>query len=374
MPTRPIAHFVMLFASALILFTTGTTSADDERITTWTIQERCLNTPTVPDENWTFDGEIMMSGWGGIHAISADYNTPYVVHWGRGVLSPDGQWVLSQAIDSEVEQLTGGGAMGRYHFYYDDIVARNIDTLEVVRFKWYAYISYDSRPYLAGPAELRWLDETHFAAFYGTYGREIKIGDVTTGTVTDWTNINFADYELAISPDQTRIHYYSQLYILPDNTLLREDIVGTNYDFARTLWSANSLLFADVLSDRETETETLALFDRDGNLIARPLAVVNGRVDLYDWSPTSAYLVFSANGEFAGNSLRGMYMLDVEAGIIYALCSGNAAGWAWSPDGRQFATIFGGGQQPIVITDMTNWQSVIAAFHTGYVQMWRTKT
>ena len=41
--------------------------ANDGIIDSWQIVERCLPAPIQPDDNWQFEGEILMRGWAGIH-------------------------------------------------------------------------------------------------------------------------------------------------------------------------------------------------------------------------------------------------------------------------------------------------------------------
>lgn len=354
----------------VVFFISSSVLAQDNQLTPWTIVEKCLPTPTIPDDNWTFDGEILLSGWGGIHAVRASLDTPYVIYWGNkyGAISPDGQWILDQHVHTEVDQLTGPGAMGRYHFYYGDIIAKNLSTGQKITFDWESYISFSSRPYLFGPADPFWLDSHHFAAFWGTYGNETKIGDVDTAEIIDWPDISLDDYEMSVSPDQTRMISYSQLYQLPDNTLMVDHPVGTDHDFRVTTWTPDSSMFADVVR-LDDQTYSLTIFDRDGNPIATPFI---GRVSsIYQWSPMNDYLAFSAEFGENENSSRA-FMMDMREQVVYDLCMDNPTGLAWSPNGIQFATIFGGEQQPVVITAVNDWKSFIAAYHTGWVLSWRS--
>ena len=66
------------------------------------------------------------------------------------------------------------------------------------------------------------------------------------------------------------------------------------------------------------------------------------------------------------------FIMDLHKKVIYDLCVDDAQGWAWSPDGTQFATILGQGQQPIVVVDMQEWQPYIVGYHTGSVLLWRS--
>jgi hypothetical protein len=359
----------LVFAAIL----TATTVAQEVAAPSWAIVERCLLNPTVPDEGWTFNGEILMRGWGGIHAVNTTLETPYVIHWGRGVLSPDGQWILTQEVDSFTEQLTGGGPMGIYHRFYSDIVVENLTTGETIVFPWEAYISESSGPYPFGPAVPLWLGNNRFVTFYGFNGVETKVGDLQTGEITTWTDIGLDDYEYSISLDQTRAIYYATLHDLSDNQPIRDDIVATNYDLTFTVWSRDSSVFADVITDFNDNSKTLSLFDRNGNVVATPLRLENSRINLGAWSPDNNYFSLTVHTYNPHNPPEWhSYLLDMQERKIYDLCIDYANGWAWSPDGTQFATLLGEGQQPVVVVEMVEWQPYIIAYHTGAVLRWRS--
>ncbi len=306
-----------------------------------------------------------MRGWAGIHAVSADLDTPYVIHWGSGAISPDGQWVLNQEVDSWHEQLSGPGPLGRTYWLFGDIIATNTTTDEIIRFEWEANITMSSRPRLTLPAGPIWIDSHRFASFYGTWAGDTKIGDIRNDETTAWEGIRFEDSELSLSPDLTRSVSFGRLYDLSDHSLVQEDLVGTDWDGIISVWTLDSSLFADVVTDRTTGTVTLTIFDKDGNVVAVPLSVMEGRVRLGQWSPDNNYLsVTLSTGE--------TYIIDIRDEVIYDLCIHDSVGWAWSPDGTQFATVLGRGQSPIVVVDFDEWQPYIAAYHTGPVIIWRT--
>jgi hypothetical protein len=363
-------NYRLLVVVCIVLFMSGNVFAQDNPPALWPVVERCLPTPTVPDKGWTFDGEILMTGWGGIHGVRASQNTPYIVHWhdAYAPISPDGQWILTQHLHVETEQLTGPGPMGRYHFYYGDIAAENLTTGQKITFDWEAYISFSSRPYLADHAEPFWLDNHHFAAFWGTYGRETKIGNLDSGDITDWPDFELEDAELSISPDQTRVVNYGKLYKLPDNTPITDADVATNYDFTVTAWTADSSMLADKIWHQDEEMSHLTIFDRDGKLVATPFI---GRVDdVGAWSPDNHYFTFSAQPDPKVYKSH-TFMLDIQKQVVYDLCEG-LRGLAWSPDGTQFATIAGEGQQPVMVADVDDWKAFIVAYHTGAVRFWRS--
>ena len=157
---------------ALTIFVVITVNADEDELNTWRIVERCLLEPIEPDEDWSFEGEILMGGWAGIHAVSTEFDTPYVLHWGYSrAISPDGQWILNQEVDSWHEQLSGPGPLGRTHWDFGNIKATNTSTNEVITFQWEANITMTSRPRLSLPAGPIWIDNHRFASFYEIWAK-----------------------------------------------------------------------------------------------------------------------------------------------------------------------------------------------------------
>jgi hypothetical protein len=346
--------------------------ADTDEPSTWEIVERCLPDPIVPPDDWTFDGEILLWGWAGIHGINASLDVPYVAHWGGGVLSPDGQWILQQEVNAYTEQLSSPGPLGRYHIYYGDIVAVNLISGERQTFDWEANYSITSQPYILGPAGPLWLDDHHFIAIYGTFGHETRMGDVETGEIVDWLERNLDDYEISISPDQTRLISYAYLYDLADNSQLIEQPVGTSHDFLSSAWSHDSSMFIDVIKG-EDQLSSLTLYDRDGTVTAVPFVGAVNSMSLDQWSRADDYFAFTTFRLYGAGAYEGhTFIMDLHEEVIYDLCVEDTQGWAWSPDGTQFATVLGRGQQPVVITDLNEWQPYIVAYHTGDVIFWRS--
>ena len=361
--------FRLFMIIAFLLVSINIATAADDKLAPWPIVKRCLPTPIVPDKNWSYDGEIMMSGWAGIHAIHAGSPTPGVIHWGYGLLSPDGQWVLSQKVDSYTEQLTGGGPMGRYIDDYSDIIVENLKTQKKIKFAWQAHIEISSSPYPFGPAGPLWLDNDRFLSFYGAYGKATKEANIKTEEIIDLPAIDLDDNEYSISPDLTRAISYAQLYDLTDNKLVSEEKVGTVNDFQSSVWTNESSMFIDRVQGTNN-TSTLTIFNRDGMVISKPFVNQDQRIVLGQFSPENNYFSFT---EYSQRTYKNHpYVLDMTKYIVYDLCADDAQGLAWSPDGTQFATILGQGQRPIVVVDMDDWQPRIIGYHTGSVLLWRS--
>jgi hypothetical protein len=365
-------HSRLLFILLLTLLLPVKLFAEDSQPAPWPVVERCLPAPRPPAKNWSFDGEILMNGWAGIHGVRATRTTPYVVHWGDGLLSPDGQWVLNQKVDEETEQLSGPGPMGRYHFYYGDIIVSSTTSRERLIFPWDAYFSMTSRPYLFGPAGPLWLDNHRFAAIYAGVN-ETRIVDIETGTIVEWPDVYLDDYEISFSPDLTRMVYNSKLYELPGRKQIQETPVGTDYDFTSGVWAHDSSMFIDFLPGTGDRTKNLTLFNRDGESIATPLTNETRTILLGSWSPTNQYFEFTFWGRDDADTRGHVFILDIPNKQVINLCiDSTIGGWAWSPDGSKFATVLGNGQAPVIVTDMQEWQPYIVAYQDGSVLFWRT--
>jgi hypothetical protein len=96
-----------LILTCITLLAFPTTAAQDDDTSGWPVAQRCVGEPTAPPAGWTFEGTILMTGYAGIHAVQADWETPRVVvflnrDWGEsdsdlpgGALSPNGRWYAS---------------------------------------------------------------------------------------------------------------------------------------------------------------------------------------------------------------------------------------------------------------------------------------
>ncbi len=360
MKNRLFIIFVFVFISVT------TIAADDKTLDPWPVVKRCLPAPIVPDKNWSYDGEILMRGWAGIHGVNAHSTVPYVLHWGRGddLLSPNGQWILSQFVHSITVPLRGGGPMGIYVTDYGAITAENLTTGEKIKFPWQSHTDISSGPYPVPPAGPIWLDNEHFISFYDWDGSKTKEGNLETGAITDRPDIDLSDYEYSISPDQTRYTSFGTLFSLSNNQAMTQIQIGIRYDMVSSVWAQDSSIVADF-TPGENNAIVLSIFDRDGNLIAKPFRSA-GYMRLGKFSSSNHYFWFTSDG------VNNPYILDMSKRVIYDLCINESHGLAWSPDGTQFATILGQGQQPIVIVDMNDWQPRIIGYHTGSVVLWRS--
>ena len=80
-----------LFLLVFICFVSVTIYAqDDDSPVGWEIEERCIEEPTYPPDDWTNNGTLLISGYAGIHAMQADWETPRI----EAFFSNEDSWEL----------------------------------------------------------------------------------------------------------------------------------------------------------------------------------------------------------------------------------------------------------------------------------------
>ena len=73
-----LKRFGICIVLCLLAFTSAVSAQTDEP-DTFPIEQQCIDAPTQPPDDWTYPGMILMSGYAGIHAMQADWETPRVV-------------------------------------------------------------------------------------------------------------------------------------------------------------------------------------------------------------------------------------------------------------------------------------------------------
>src|SRR5262245_3787103 len=109
-----MARLVRILACALLLLPTVSAVAVQEvsgDIQGWEVVERCVGElpyPTIPQDQWTFEGVIFSINNDGIRAIRTDVDTSYFVALDSdysfafdGGFSPDGRWFVLPRGDTQ---------------------------------------------------------------------------------------------------------------------------------------------------------------------------------------------------------------------------------------------------------------------------------
>jgi hypothetical protein len=387
-----ILRFVLSLLCLIWAFSSAV--AQEAKGTGWPVEERCVGEPTKTPEGWTFPGAILMTGHYGIHAVSADVPTPYVVAFlnqnqivrNGAVLSLDGKWY---AVLIGKQQDSSGTNVATQHI--DEIrVYSTIKPRETYSIPW---DHFDSVVGFSGAWDkLLWLDNQHILyPFDGDETPAIQVVDFIHGTSETWKHENFGLAYFAdvvdFAPNLQHVVYSgivedvsSWLLAGSENTRTLGDIAA----FANFVWRADSAGFAvEVQTAREDMIQSeLAIFDAVGNRIEKIIDFQPSQTlrQYYGqqfkniiWSPDGRYLAFITT-TLNYPRVISLYIADMQQKKVIDTCIEPGDGLAWSPDGTQLAMIDFYDykrQRPVMVLDMATWALYTVAYHDGSVIGWR---
>jgi WD40 repeat protein len=384
-----------------LIFAFSPAAAQD---TGWPVEERCVGEATQPPEGWTFPGVILMTGHYGIHAVSADVPTPYVVAFiprvprdgaetATGVLSPDQRWYATTEAAINYSGLLAEVSV------YKIVIYSTVSAREKYEMGWEnIYEAHNAR-------SIRWRDNDHI--IYETT-QTPKIGDdysrdkaflinPFTQEMTKWNGQldPLAIIDFFPSPDWTRAVYNQVWYdIAPDVKddwglfdPINESQPILNLSLANLSqigWSPDSAQFAaetETTSDSGELNNQLELFDRDGvNLGSIFLETNRQRIrntfsvsSNIRWSSDGRYLAFITT-TLNYPTVISLYIADMQEKRVYDTCIEPGDGLAWSPDGTKLAMMDFYDykrQRPVIVLDLETWGLYTVAYHDGSVIGWR---
>lgn len=318
-----------------------------------------------------------MSGYAGIHAMQADWETPHVVaffhadHLGYpiegGQLSPDAMWYAVPVGERFTEV-----SFNVYWFARGLRIYSSIDDTEL-SFNLSDYYELLNRvpgiPETAWTYEaVGWIDNESLVMgqlLFRPFEDEVEVAGFSVGEST------FTD--LAIAPDWTRAFGYIRSGAGYEGIFdpAAEDIVIAPLQAEAVAWRPDSSGFiAEQVSEAEDQ---LSLFSRDGEFIerlyiadkwcldiSRPVA---GRNEL-GWSPTNRYFAFVH--DLAYPKSTELVLLDMTDRIAINTCLNSVAQPVWSPDGTQVALLVPASEDlHVVILDMESWTAYVVARQSG---------
>ncbi len=370
---------VGLLTALCLLLLVRVVSAQDEATDAFPIEVRCIGAPTLPPDDWTYPGMILMSGYAGIHAMQADWETPHVIAFFSqdeknyaplpgGQLSPDAQWYAMPMGETYQEvshniyffiqglrlySLAGDNRVLDFDFQdYSDIA------------QIYGYAAWVYFP-------VQWRDN-----------QSLIIGGLLLYPFTRDAEEN--PFELVtlydrpvFAPDLTRVFrpgtafdgVLNGLYD-PVNPKGLHRIIG---GVSAVYWRHDSSGYMVYLNRDSDDWRGLIYFDRDGNLQEHVLNLshtgisilfpLSGRTDL-QWSPNDQYFVFSVfNASVPTNKL---YLIDWQNRVVIDTCLSPESVAVWSPDGKMFAYLAKARENlNLVVVDTTTWQAYIVARHNA---------
>lgn len=195
----------------------------------------------------------------------------------------------------------------------------------------------------------QWRDATQ-KQYLPQLGPQAKARDVATPVLTEEQSDGTLHLAPALSPDGTRVAYYSEkdfyfvdLYLaeVPSGKVLNrllESTWSSDYETFRFInssaaWSADGRFLA-VAAKRGPRDDILVI-DPERNKVVRRIRVDLDGVTTPSWSPDGQRLVFTG---YVGG-LSDLFVIDADGGNLQRLTNDRYADLhpAWSPDGRTIA-------------------------------------
>ena len=393
---RNIGLFIILFFVIGLLL-----NAQDDTVG-WVMEQHCVPDAIDPPDDWTFDGAILMRGHYGVHAVSAQFDMPYVVafiNWENifsdVAFSPDMEWmVMTEGRFDIYINPASPTAQGFTNFYGLWLHTTSVERNKFfIPFRFFDY--YFGGIWKNPLPQPMWVDTQHIT-FEGQrinpFTGNIEDDEEFTRSLTQ--SVGGGEFP---SPDWTRI---INVYFNPGSTTAYIKNLETNesselgiiineYDWfgqKDMIWARDSLAFSfqrytpeieDISSISPRPTQTV-LFDRDGNFVD---VIFDSRDDeIYSWvdgdrqfSPNGRYFAFFASETDPQDSaIWTLLIADLEAeGLINTCITANST-LSWSPDGTQIALkVEEGNTEQVHILDMERWEIMRVAYHEGRILGWR---
>lgn len=365
-------------AALCLLAFTNAISAQPDEPDTFPIEQRCIDAPTQPPDDWTYPGMILMSGYAGIHAMQADWETPRVVAQftsdsdgnfviDGGQLSPDENWYATP-----IGEVTSEASFNNYWYVHGLRLYNLFDA------------SKSFTVNLADYAEIYTFYETAWT-FYPVEWQDnesLIIGGLLIYPFEDSaeaSRLEFGDdFNLprVVSPDGTRAYggptpFFSE-YRAGLHDLVNLTTIASPGELNNISWRRDSAGFMAQMLDLDQDWHGLIYIDREGNVLDRIVSFdanswrsdhpVSGRNEFW-WSPNDRYFALVP---VQSRELKNLYLVDLHERTVIDTCLKALSPAVWSPDGKMFAYLVEARENlNLVVVDTMAWQSYIVARHSG---------
>ncbi len=368
----------ILIILVLLSLNSLTSASDDDPLTAWQIEQRCVPEPIAPPEDWIYPGTILFSGYAGIHGVQADWETPHVVvsfnvdtnenyPLEGGQLSPDGRWYalsMGETLDaSSFNQYVDIHSIGVFSTA-DNQVIYSIRLQDYQAFQYYV-LQWNYLP-------IEWRNNREFAINalnIAPFDDEVSaLGFLLTGS---------RGSDRTMSPDFTRnfdgirVENNERLYGLVD--LQNLQIITDNLEVLNLSWRRDSTGFIAQERADADEWNGLSYYDRDGNLIEHIFDLGEGRVNFergvsgrndLRWSPDNSQFAFVYDAPYPEPNR--LYIVDWNAQIVIDTCLSQSSDVVWSPDGTMLAFLEPARENlKVVVLDTSTWHTYDVARHSG---------
>jgi len=369
----------------VLIFSAAFVSSAQEDVPTpvlgdgWSLEKRCLTEPTLPPENWKFDGTLLYRHRFGIGGLNADWETTRVLVFTNvarpghdlfsGSLSPNLRWLAVAEGDRQC-------ATPSCQSVQTDVVALHLfdlmsDNPRAAHYtlEWdFWYIS--DRSFYDAPA-ITWIDNEHF--LYPLSSAQNQVVNPFTGEISTWNGFANLERHLWLSPDLSRSFesgydesdYYLRLYNVETD---QEIAIFSPREFelleTRDMWAPNSSKFVTQFWTGRRFYQ-LRIYDRDGNYIDNIMNIPT-YAGLYgepyiEWSPDSRFLAIrwaqtASETYFLDNYT--VYIVDLQEKRIRDLCLSDSIYFTWSPDSKYLALQISEGDLTILDREGQNWYAL----------------
>lgn len=359
-----------------LLFFTSAVFAQVDAPETFLFEQRCVPEPVQPPDEWTYPGVILMSGYAGIHAMQADWETPHVVAFFNndaqgnapmvgGQLSPDQNW-YAMPMGQTYQEIS-------YNIYFF------IETLHIYSLSGDGVIldfnlgDYFDIAQIYGYAAwvffpVQWRDDQ--SLIIGGLLMHPFTGEGETSSFDLVSSFNRPYF----APDLSRAWLFdagtgSTNVYDPLNWDVPERLLG---GIQAVFWRHDSSGFIGFRNRDREVWRGLINYDRDGIELARVLNMettristlppLSGRTDL-QWSRDDRYFAFAT---FSSDPPNTIYLVDMQERLVTDTCLEPRSAVVWSSDGTLFAYLAESGENlNVVVVDTTTWQAYIVARHSG---------
>lgn len=315
---------------------TGIYAAQDEVDTEeWEVVERCLGDlpyPTIPQNQWNFDGIIFSENYEGIRAIRTDFDTSYFIALRSiytfpfaGQFSPDGRWFAYP-----IGHLVYGSWYTNTTYFVNAlrVVSTDPDHVhhDITWSDWEIGTDYSLN-------RIIWIDNETFV-YSGIPEDIFGYGPIPTHSYGNWV-VNAFSGEVEPLPEE---------YTLPPPN--RDSYVNSSLDQQINVVSTNN-----GVTIQFNDGSTPLIFNTSDS----------GYLTGFTFSPDKQHAVMSFNQQ--------LYLIDLNEQIIYDLCFMPRffTGLVWSPDSQYIAFTYDG--YPIIL-NIDTLEMQILRYKTGRIIAW----
>lgn len=351
--------------------------AQDTAENPYTLEERCLPEVAPPPADWTYSGTLLMSGYAGIHAMQADWETPRIEAFFRrnrlgipqngGQISPNGEWYAVPVGETWVEP--------SFNQYWD-IRGLNIYSLvnerelNISLTEYYEGFGIHMGISAWSSEIVRWVDDESLligSLLIRPFGEEIEVEEASVSAFFS------PGLEFEPSPDWSRIYGRIQSEELYMGIFEPEapDIAIAYLQASAIAWQHDSSAF--LAEQWEDEMGRLTLYDKDGRFIENLFYSEGGRFVINNmssgrngqaWSFDNRYFAFI---HWLGETWESqLVLLDRENRLAINTCWHPVSQAVWLANEHQFAILLEAPENlRLVIVDIDNWTAYEVARHSG---------